>query len=83
MDRSIEKVRFDVPAQPKAKRVAAYARVSSGKYTMLHSLSVSENQKWRIQKNFKVGKPWNGAMLGYRNVNGTLTVIPEEAEIVK
>ena len=28
-----------VPAQPKAKRVAAYARVSSGKDAMLHSLS--------------------------------------------
>lgn len=195
MDRIIEKVRFDAPVQPKAKRVAAYARVSSGKDAMLHSLSaqiscyseriqghhgwlyagvysdealtgtkdnrsgfqslladcrkgkidmvivksisrlarntvtlletvrelkslgvdvyfeeqnihtlssegklmltilasyaqeeslsVSENQKWRIQKNFKEGKPWNGAMLGYRNVNGMLTVVPEEAEIVK
>lgn len=195
MDRIIEKVHFDMPVQPKATRVAAYARVSSGKDAMLHSLSaqisyysemiqsrpgwlyagvysdealtgtkenrrgfqalledcragkidmvivksisrlarntvtlletvrelrsygvdvyfeeqnihtlssegelmltilasyaqeeslsVSENQKWRIQKNFKEGKPWNGAMLGYRNVNGTLTVIPEEAELVK
>lgn len=195
MDRIIEKMRFDVPTQPKAKRVAAYARVSSGKDAMLHSLSaqisyysemiqehpgwlyvgvysdealtgtkdnrggfqllladcragkidmvlvksisrlarntvtlletvrelkslgvdvyfeeqnihtlssegelmltilasyaqekslsVSENQKWRIQKNFKEGKPWNSTMLGYRNVNGTLTVVPEEAEIVK
>lgn len=195
MDRIIEKVHFDMPVQPKATRVAAYACVSSGKDAMLHSLSaqisyysemiqshpgwlytgvysdealtgtkenrcgfqalledcragkidkvivksisrlarntvtlletvrelrtysvdvyfeeqnihtlssegelmltilasyaqeeslsVSENQKWRIQKNFKEGKPWNGAMLGYRNVNGTLTVIPEEAELVK
>lgn len=47
------------------------------------SLSVSENQKWRIQKNFKEGKPWNDAMLGFRNVNGTFTVILEEAELVK
>lgn len=39
MDRIIEKMRFDVPTQPKAKRVAAYARVSSGKDAMLHSLS--------------------------------------------
>ena len=181
MDRIIEKVRFDAPVQPKAKRVAAYARISSGKDAMLHSLSaqisyysgmiqehpgwlyvgvysdealtgtkdnrsgfqllladcragkidmvlvksisrlarntvtlletvrelktlgvdvyfeeqnihtlssegelmltilasnaqeeslsVSENQKWRIQKNFKEGKPWNSTMLGYRNVN--------------
>lgn len=195
MDRIIEKVRFDAPVQPKAKRVAAYARVSSGKDAMLHSLSaqiscyseriqghpgwlyagvysdealtgtkdnrsgfqshladcrsgkidmdivksifrlarntvtlletvrelkslgvdvyfeeqnihtlsnegelmltilasyaqeeslsVSENQKRRIQKNFKEGKPWNSTMLGYRNVNEMLTVVPEEAEIVK
>ncbi len=195
MDRIIEKVQFDIPAQPKAIRVAAYARVSSGKDAMLHSLSaqisyysemiqsrpgwlysgvysdealtgtkdnryglqsllsdcrigkidmvivksisrlarntvtlleivrelkslgvdvyfeeqnihtlscegelmltilasyaqeeslsVSENQKWRIQKNFKEGKPWNSALLGYRNVNGTLTIIPEEADLVK
>ena len=39
MDRIIEKVRFDVPTQPKAKRVAAYVRVSSDKDAMLHSLS--------------------------------------------
>jgi len=52
-------------------------------YAQEESLSVSENQKWRIQKSFKEGKPWNSTMLGYRNVNGTLTVVPEEAEIVK
>ena len=39
MDRIIEKVHFDMPVQPKATRVAAYARVSSGKDAMLHSLS--------------------------------------------
>lgn len=52
-------------------------------YAQEESLSVSENQKWRIQKNFKESKPWNGAILGYRNVSGTLTVIPEEAKLVK
>ena len=52
-------------------------------YAQEESLSVSENQEWRIQKNFKEGKPWNSTMLGYRNVNGMLTVVPEEAEIVK
>ena len=195
MDRVIEKVRFDTPVQPKAIRAAAYARVSSGKDAMLHSLSaqvsyynrlirdhagwvfagiytdeaktgtkadrpgfvklledcragkidlvitksvsrfsrsvvtfldtirelkslgvevffeeqnlrtlgpdgellltliasiaeaeslsVSENQKWRIRKNFKEGKPWNGRALGYRNKNGTLTIVPEEAAVVK
>ena len=47
------------------------------------SLSASENQKWRIQKNFKEGRPWNGAMLGYRNVGGTLEIVPEEAAVVR
>ena len=195
MDKNIEKVVFLVPKQPKMKRVAAYARVSTGKDTMLHSLSaqisyysaliqkhagwsyagvysdealtgtnesrpgfqkllddcragdidlvlvksisrfarntvtllesvrelkaigidvyfeeesihtlssegelmltilasyaqeesfsVSENQKWRIHKNFQEGKPWNSAMLGYRNNKGTLTIVPEEAVAVK
>lgn len=39
MPRTIEKVAFPVPKQVKAVRVAAYARVSSGKDAMLHSLS--------------------------------------------
>jgi DNA invertase Pin-like site-specific DNA recombinase len=47
------------------------------------SLSASENQKWRVRMNFEYGKPWRYFMLGYRNKDGKLTVIPEEAEIVK
>ena len=47
------------------------------------SLSVSENQKWRVRRNFEGGKPWRYFMLGYRNQDGKLSVIPEEAEIVK
>lgn len=39
MNRIVEKVNFPIPKQPIAKRVAAYARVSSGKDEMLHSLS--------------------------------------------
>ena len=39
MDRIIERITFDVPKRPKATRVAAYARVSTGKDAMLHSLS--------------------------------------------
>ena len=38
MGRTIQKVKFP-PAPPKRKRVAAYARVSSGKDAMLHSLA--------------------------------------------
>ena len=39
MERTVEKVRFSGQFQHKLKRVAAYARVSSGKDAMLHSLS--------------------------------------------
>ena len=47
------------------------------------SRSASENQLWRVQKNFKEGKPWNCTMIGYRNEGGQLKVIPEEAEVVR
>lgn len=52
-------------------------------YAQEESLSVSENQKWRIRKNFEEGRPWNGTMLGYRMANGKLVVVPEEADIVR
>lgn len=39
MERVIERVDFQIPMQPKALCVCAYARVSSGKDAMLHSLS--------------------------------------------
>jgi DNA invertase Pin-like site-specific DNA recombinase len=39
LERIIQRVGLELPTQPKAKRVAAYARVSSGKDAMLHSLS--------------------------------------------
>jgi DNA invertase Pin-like site-specific DNA recombinase len=39
VERVVTSVEFRIPAQPKATRVAAYARVSSGKDAMLHSLS--------------------------------------------
>ena len=52
-------------------------------YAQEESLSASENQKWRIRKNFEEGRPWNGTMLGYRYRDGTLVVEPDEAEIVR
>ena len=39
MERVIEKLNYPIPTAPKLTRVAAYARVSSGKDAMLHSLS--------------------------------------------
>ena len=52
-------------------------------YAQEESLSASENQKWRIRRNFEEGRPWNGVMLGYRQKNGKYTVVPEEANIVR
>lgn len=52
-------------------------------YAQEESLSVSENMKWRIRKNFENGKPWSGFILGYRFQNGQFAVVPKEAEIIK
>lgn len=47
------------------------------------SLSVSENQKWRVRKDFKEGKPTPTKITGYELVGDTFVVIPEEAEAVR
>ena len=52
-------------------------------YAQEESRSASENQKWRVRKNFREGKVWGTQMLGYHQVRGVLTVIPEEAELVR
>ena len=52
-------------------------------YAQEESLSASENQKWRVKRNFENGMPWNGTMLGYRYKNGTYIIVPEEAETVR
>lgn len=55
-----------------------------GSYAQEESYSVSENQKWRIRKDFEQGRLGSITMLGYeRNNDGTLIIIPEEAEIVR
>ena len=46
-------------------------------------LSASENQKWRIKRNFEQGRPWSGKLFGYRLVNGTFILLPDEAAIVR
>ena len=49
-------------------------------YAQEESLSASENQKWRIRKDFEKGKVSSLQMLGYkRNHNGVLEIIPDEA----
>ena len=52
-------------------------------YAQEESLSASENQKWRIKRNFEKGKPWDCTMLGYRVKNGVFVIVPEEAETVR
>lgn len=48
------------------------------------SRSVSENMKWRIQKDFHEGLIWGGkSCLGYRLENRKLEVVPDEAELVR
>ena len=47
------------------------------------SRSASENVKWRIRKKFESGIPTGSSLLGYQFKDGTLQVVPEEAEIVR
>ena len=48
------------------------------------SVSISENSKWSVQKRFQ-----NGTFIiayppyGYENDNGTMVIVPEQAEVVK
>ena len=53
-------------------------------YAQEESFSASENQKWRIRKDFEQGKICNIRMLGYcRTTNGSLEIVESEAEIVR
>lgn len=52
-------------------------------YAQEESLSASENQKWRIKRNFEAGKPWDCTILGYRAKDGVFEIVPEEAETVR
>ena len=52
-------------------------------YAQEESLSASENQKWRVRKNFSEGKVGSLRMFGFQLKDGQLIVVPKEAEIVK
>ena len=52
-------------------------------YAEEEARSVSENQKWRIKSNYEQGLPWSVTMYGYRQVDGRLEIVPEEAEILR
>ena len=52
-------------------------------YAQEQSRQCSENVKWRVRKQFREGRVTGMAMLGYHLVDGVLTIIPEEAEVVQ
>ena len=52
-------------------------------YAQEESRSASENQKWRVKRNFEQGKPWCSVMLGYCYCDDKYIIVPEEAEVVK
>lgn len=52
-------------------------------YAQEESLSASENQKWRIKRNFENGIPWSCTILGYRYCDGTYVIEPDEAATVR
>ena len=47
------------------------------------SLSVSENCKWRIRKNFAAGEGNSFDMYGYKIRGGEYEIVPEEADVVR
>ena len=52
-------------------------------YAQEESLSASENQKWRIRKNFEQGIPNTFSLYGYRSKNKCVTIYEPEARVVK
>lgn len=52
-------------------------------FAQAESLSVSDNCKWRIRKGFEEGRASTCTMLGYRLIDGEITLIEEEAETAK
>ena len=52
-------------------------------YAQEESRSASENQKWRVKKNFQEGLPWNQRLYGYRFEGDHFEIIPEEAALIR
>ena len=52
-------------------------------YAQEESRSASENQKWRVRKNFQDGIPWNRMLYGYKYENDQFIIIPDEAKVVR
>lgn len=52
-------------------------------YAEEEARSVSENQMWRIEKQFQQGKPTSIDMFGFKFVHGKLEIVPEEAALLR
>lgn len=52
-------------------------------YAEEEARSASENQMWRIRRNFEQGRSTSIDMFGYKFVNGRLEIVPEEAELIR
>lgn len=52
-------------------------------YAQEESRSVSENCRWRIRKNFERGIPYGLSLYGYEVEGNKLTIVLEEAEVVR
>lgn len=52
-------------------------------YAQEESRSASENQKWRIKRNFEQGIPCNCRIFGYKYIEDRYVIVPEEAEIIR
>ena len=52
-------------------------------YAEEEARSASENQRWRIQKQYEQGKPVSGHVFGYKLIDNKYEVVPDEAEVIK
>ena len=52
-------------------------------FAQAESLSCSDNCKWRIRKGFEEGRASTCTMLGYRLVDGEITLVEEEAKTAR
>lgn len=59
-------------------------RIAYNPFAQEEAKSVSENQKWRIRKDFEQGLIWGGGIsYGYRVVDKKLVLVPDEAKVVR
>lgn len=70
MPRTVTQIQFPTP-MPKARRVAAYARVSSDKDTMLHSLAAQVDYYSTYIRHHPAGRMWVCTPMRPRPVPGT------------